>query len=108
MPDGKFDEVLNALRAELRDSLATRDERCSARGETLARHQEHMDGVNGSLKRIDESLADVDEKLNGLCEAFAGWKGSAAPLISLGSALVGAIAATIITYLKTHLIGGTP
>jgi hypothetical protein len=108
MPDAKFNEAIDALRHEMRDALAKRDERCAARGETLARHQEHMDGVNGSLCRIDANLADMDAKLDGLCEAFAGWKGSAAPLISLGSALVGAVAATIITYLKTHLIGGTP
>lgn len=108
MPDAEFDKAIDALRRELRDALATRDERCSVRGETLARHQEHMDGVNGSLHRIDERLTKLDAKLDDLCEAFAGWKGGAAPLLSLASAFVGAVAATIITYLKTHLIGGTP
>lgn len=108
MPDAEFDKAIDALRRELRDALSERDGRCVTRGETLARHQEHMDGVNGSLHRIDERLTKLDEKLDNFCEAFAGWKGTTAPLLSLASAVVGAVAATIITYLKTHLIGGTP
>ena len=106
MPYSDFNRSMQQLRNEINEAMQRRDDRCAERGATLARHQEHMDGVNGSLDRIDKRLTDLDAKLDALCEAFAGWKGQSAPLLSIASAFIGAVAATIITFLKAHL-GGT-
>lgn len=38
--------------------------RCAERGETIARHDEHMRNQNGSLKRIDETLLRLEQKFD--------------------------------------------
>lgn len=61
--------------------------------------------LNGSIARIEDSQRRTEEKLDALCEAFAEWKGRAAPLLSAASAFVGALVAGAITFLRAHLGG---
>ncbi len=109
MPE-HFDDVIDGLRREFRreisDSLSGRDAQCSERGDMLVRHDEHLRAINGNLARIDDSLKAIDKKLDDLCENFSGWKGRSAPLLSAGSAFIGAVVAAAIAFARTHITGG--
>lgn len=110
MPAHDFDDVIDGLRREFRreisDSLSGRDAQCNERGDMLIRHDEHLRAINGNLARIDDSLKTIDAKLDDLRENFSGWKGRVTPLVGAGSALIGALVAGAISFVKATLTGG--